>query len=101
MALNKHLAADEGYMEDSAHDGDSGTRALARLGIKQELKRDFNMFTSFALSFSIISILTGITGERYEGIIHQVAVFTCVVWAISCREIWPYSQVSNRTSNVS
>ena len=33
-------------------------------GYKQELKRDFNLFTNSAISFSIISILTGITSER-------------------------------------
>ncbi len=32
-------------------------------GYKQELRRDFNLFTNSAISFSIISILTGITSE--------------------------------------
>jgi hypothetical protein len=35
-----------------------------RAGYKQELNRDFNLFTNSAISFSIISILTGITSER-------------------------------------
>ncbi|BDA43078.1 Amino-acid permease BAT1 [Coccomyxa sp. Obi] len=42
---------------------DSGQARLAALGYKQELKRDFNLFTNSAISFSIISILTGITGS--------------------------------------
>ena len=39
-------------------------------GYKQELRRDFNLFTNSAISFSIISILTGITSEssrRHQG----------------------------------
>ncbi len=43
---------------------DSGERKLAALGYTQELNRGFSTFTNFAVSFSIISILTGITGER-------------------------------------
>ena len=41
---------------------DSGERKLAALGYSQELNRGFNTFTNFAVSFSIISLLTGITG---------------------------------------
>ena len=42
---------------------DSGERKLAALGYTQELNRGFSTFTNFAVSFSIISILTGITGN--------------------------------------
>jgi Amino acid permease len=35
------------------------TRDLASLGYKQEFQRDFGGFSNFALSFSVISILTG------------------------------------------
>ena len=41
---------------------DSGERKLAALGYTQQLNRGFNTFTNFAVSFSIISIVTGITG---------------------------------------
>ncbi|XP_057963184.1 amino-acid permease BAT1 homolog isoform X1 [Malania oleifera] len=40
---------------------DSGHSRLHELGYKQELKRDLSMFSNFAFSFSIISVLTGIT----------------------------------------
>lgn len=40
---------------------DSGQSRLNELGYKQELKRDLSMFANFAFSFSIISVLTGIT----------------------------------------
>ena len=43
---------------------DSGERKLAALGYTQELNRGFSTFTNFAVSFSIISILTGITGNH-------------------------------------
>ncbi|CAK0780294.1 hypothetical protein CVIRNUC_005001 [Coccomyxa viridis] len=42
---------------------DSGEARLRALGYKQEFKRDFNLFTNSAISFSIISILTGITSS--------------------------------------
>lgn len=42
---------------------DSGERKLAALGYTQQLNRGFTTFTNFAVSFSIISILTGITGK--------------------------------------
>lgn len=42
---------------------DSGERKLAALGYTQQLNRGFTTFTNFAVSFSIISILTGITGD--------------------------------------
>ncbi|XP_073223311.1 amino-acid permease BAT1 homolog isoform X2 [Cicer arietinum] len=40
---------------------DSGHNRLLQLGYKQELKRDLSVVSNFALSFSIISVLTGIT----------------------------------------
>lgn len=48
---------------NSAASPDSRAQAdaqdLARLGYKQEFRRDFGGFSNFALSFSVISILTG------------------------------------------
>ncbi|XP_072950745.1 amino-acid permease BAT1 homolog isoform X3 [Typha angustifolia] len=40
---------------------DSGHARLKELGYKQELKRDLSVLSNFAFSFSIISVLTGIT----------------------------------------
>ncbi|KAK9091792.1 hypothetical protein Sjap_024969 [Stephania japonica] len=40
---------------------DSGQSRLNQLGYKQELKRDLSVISNFAFSFSIISVLTGIT----------------------------------------
>ncbi|GLT58198.1 hypothetical protein SLA2020_311120 [Shorea laevis] len=40
---------------------DSGQSRLRELGYKQELKRDLSLFANFAFSFSIISVLTGVT----------------------------------------
>lgn len=40
--------------------GDADAEALSRLGYAQELLRSMGGFSSFALSFSIISVLTGI-----------------------------------------
>ncbi|XP_073055132.1 LOW QUALITY PROTEIN: amino-acid permease BAT1 homolog [Primulina eburnea] len=41
--------------------GDSGHARLHELGYKQELKRDLSVLSNFAFSFSIISVLTGVT----------------------------------------
>jgi amino acid transporter len=46
-------------MTDSERDADDA-RALSKLGYTQELVRAMGGFSSFALSFSIISILTGV-----------------------------------------
>ena len=41
---------------------------LAELGYKQELKRDWGLLHNFGISFSIISVVTGITTLfRYVG----------------------------------
>ncbi|PON34189.1 Amino acid/polyamine transporter, partial [Parasponia andersonii] len=51
---------------------DSGHARLNELGYKQELKRDLSVLSNFAFSFSIISVLTGVTtlynnGLRFGG----------------------------------
>nr|XP_009387852.1 PREDICTED: amino-acid permease BAT1 homolog [Musa acuminata subsp. malaccensis] len=56
----------------SATPADSGHARLHQLGYKQELKRDLSVLSNFAFSFSIISVLTGITtlyntGLRFGG----------------------------------
>ena len=46
-------------MRANPHDADDA-RSLSRLGYAQELLRTMGAFSSFALSFSIISVLTGV-----------------------------------------
>ncbi|MCL7047678.1 hypothetical protein MKW94_022139, partial [Papaver nudicaule] len=53
-------------------ESDSGQSRLQQLGYKQELKRDLSVLSNFAFSFSIISVLTGLTtlystGLRFGG----------------------------------
>uniref|UniRef100_A0A7C9D7Z3 Amino acid permease/ SLC12A domain-containing protein n=2 Tax=Opuntia streptacantha TaxID=393608 RepID=A0A7C9D7Z3_OPUST len=47
---------------------DSGHARLHELGYKQELKRDLSVLSNFAFSFSIISVLTGITTLYNNGL---------------------------------
>ncbi|XP_021753962.1 amino-acid permease BAT1-like [Chenopodium quinoa] len=47
---------------------DSGHARLNQLGYKQELKRDLSVVSNFAISFSIISILTGVTTLYNNGL---------------------------------
>ncbi|CAN8316088.1 unnamed protein product [Cochlearia groenlandica] len=56
---------------------DTGQARLKELGYKQELKRNLSVFSNFAISFSIISVLTGITttyntGLRFGGTVTLV-----------------------------
>lgn len=43
---------------------DSGQARLEQMGYKQELDRKFDMFSSFSASFSLMSFMMGVTGER-------------------------------------
>ncbi|XP_039116520.1 amino-acid permease BAT1 homolog [Dioscorea cayenensis subsp. rotundata] len=76
---------------------DSGHARLHELGYKQELKRDLSVLSNFAFSFSIISVLTGITtlyntGLKYGGPIVMtygwfVAAFFTMSVGLSMAEI--------------
>ncbi|KAM3330960.1 hypothetical protein ACQJBY_027207 [Aegilops geniculata] len=46
---------------DADGSGDTGQARLRELGYKQELKRDLSLLSNFAFSFTIISVLTGVT----------------------------------------
>src|SRR4249920_2415785 len=48
--------ADNNKKQDTISDDE---RRLAALGYKQELKRSWSSFSNFAISFSVISILSG------------------------------------------
>ncbi|KAI1793751.1 APC amino acid permease [Ganoderma leucocontextum] len=65
-------------------------RELARMGYKQELKRDLTLLQNFGVSFSIISVITGIPSLFLYGLntggpavmvwgLVVVAFFTCMV----------------------
>lgn len=47
---------------------DTGNARLRELGYKQELKRDLSVVSNFAFSFSIVSVLTGITTLYNNGL---------------------------------
>ena len=44
--------------------------SLAKFGYKQDLKRSMRRFSSFAVAFSLISILTGIFANFHFGFLH-------------------------------
>ncbi|XP_061356531.1 amino-acid permease BAT1 homolog [Gastrolobium bilobum] len=92
MTLSSHVV--------DTNDGaplDSGHARLHELGYKQELKRDLSVISNFAFSFSIISVVTGVTtlyntGLNYGGPVSMVygwfiaSAFTMIV-ALSMAEI--------------
>ncbi|KZP23990.1 amino acid transporter [Athelia psychrophila] len=47
-------------------DGDEAE--LARMGYKQELKRDLSLLQNFGMSFSIISVITGVASQFHYGL---------------------------------
>ncbi|KAI5677385.1 hypothetical protein M9H77_08335 [Catharanthus roseus] len=49
------------HVQEISNSVDSGHARLHELGYKQELKRDLSVLSNFAFSFSIISVLTGVT----------------------------------------
>lgn len=76
---------------------DTGHTRLHELGYKQELKRDLSVLSNFAFSFSIISVLTGITtlyntGLKYGGPVTMtfgwfIAGFFTMIVGLSMAEI--------------
>ena len=70
--------ASEGHLESL----DSDTRRLHELGYAQELKRGLGGFSNFAVSFSIISILTGGITTYYLGMDAGGPVVITLGWLI-------------------
>ncbi|KZV37934.1 hypothetical protein F511_17706 [Dorcoceras hygrometricum] len=66
--------------DDSA---DSGHARLHALGYKQELKRDLSVLSNFAFSFSIISVLTGVTTLYNTGLNFGGSVSIVYGWLIA------------------
>lgn len=62
---------------------DSGQARLNDLGYKQELKRDLSVLSNFAFSFSIISVLTGITTLYNTGLTYGGPVVMVYGWLIA------------------
>jgi len=60
---------------------DDDSKELAKFGYKQDLKRSMRKFSSFAVSFSLISILTGIFANFHFGY-SEVGDFIPFSWII-------------------
>uniref|UniRef100_R7W657 Putative amino-acid permease n=1 Tax=Aegilops tauschii TaxID=37682 RepID=R7W657_AEGTA len=70
MAVSSHSVAVA--VTDAGANDDADRARLHQMGYKQELKRGLSVVSNFAFSFSIISVLTGVTstyntGLRYGG----------------------------------
>lgn len=63
-------------------DGEGDSNELAGLGYKQELLRDMGAFQNFALSFSIISILTGAVTLYGHGLTWGGPLVMAVGWPL-------------------
>lgn len=71
-------------VQERARDAaDSGHARLHELGYKQELKRDLSVLSNFAFSFSIISVLTGVTTLYNTGLTYGGPVSLVYGWLIA------------------
>ncbi|KAK4479904.1 hypothetical protein RD792_015448 [Penstemon davidsonii] len=68
---------------DSSSAPDTGHSRLNELGYKQELKRDLSVLSNFAFSFSIISVLTGVTTLYNTGLSFGGPVSVVYGWLIA------------------
>jgi amino acid transporter len=64
------------------HSNDKDTRMLHALGYAQELKRSMSGFSNFAISFTIISILSGTLTLYYQGINYGGPVEEAYGWPL-------------------
>ncbi|ONI31522.1 hypothetical protein PRUPE_1G317800 [Prunus persica] len=77
MALPSHVVPNGSASQDSGH------ARLHELGYKQELKRDLSLLSNFAFSFSIISVLTGVTTLYNTGLKYGGPVSVVYGWLIA------------------
>ncbi|CAI9756044.1 unnamed protein product [Fraxinus pennsylvanica] len=72
------------HVQEEVHNSvDSGHARLHELGYKQELKRDLSVLSNFAFSFSIISVLTGVTTLYNTGLTFGGPVSVVYGWLIT------------------
>lgn len=66
---NKHASSDLRRVESQAlsEDMSADALALARLGYKQEFRREFGLWSSFSVSFSLLGLLPSIASTLYYG----------------------------------
>ncbi|KAL6505774.1 Mitochondrial branched-chain amino acid (BCAA) aminotransferase [Orobanche hederae] len=69
--------------ERSRDSADTGHARLHELGYKQELKRDLSVLSNFAFSFSIISVLTGVTTLYNTGLTYGGPLSFVYGWLIA------------------
>src|SRR3989475_9380163 len=80
MAENRRFNPLGGQVEGHSHD--KGTHMLHALGYAQELSRRMSGFSNFAISFTIISILSGTLTLYYQGINYGGPVEEAYGWPI-------------------
>ena len=74
------MSASPPQAESPIHNADE--RRLAELGYKQELRRKWSGFSNFAISFSIISILTGAVLLYGYGLKFAGPIINSVGWPV-------------------
>src|SRR5699024_1009330 len=78
------MATNDGHSDNNGHDVylDEDTRTLAKLGYKQVFERGMGTFASFAISFTIISILAGCLTSYFIAFSHGGPVAVTWGWLL-------------------
>lgn len=78
------MATNDSHSDNNGHDAylDEDTRTLARLGYKQVFERGMGTFASFAISFTIISILAGCLTSYFIAFSHGGPVAVTWGWLL-------------------
>ncbi|THU64385.1 hypothetical protein C4D60_Mb01t25920 [Musa balbisiana] len=85
MAERRLLEGDESIREEEEEEeeGNADGSRLKQLGYKQELSRSLSVISSFSVSFSVISVLTGITTLYNTGLEFGGPVTMIYGWPIA------------------
>ncbi|KAI2639201.1 amino acid permease [Xylaria nigripes] len=73
----------KGDVPSSSTDLSEDEAALAALGYKQEFKREFSVWTSFAVSFAVMGLLPSIATTMWYGIAYAGAAANTWGWLVS------------------
>ncbi|CZR56471.1 probable UGA4 GABA permease-also involved in delta-aminolevulinate transport [Phialocephala subalpina] len=66
------------------HDADSDEEVLLALGYKQEFKRDFSIWTSFAVSFSVLGLLPSVASTLSYNLAYSGPAGSVWGWFVAC-----------------
>ncbi|KAH9981654.1 APC amino acid permease [Russula compacta] len=83
MSDSKSVIRDSGIIEAAVGSNLTGDEAdLARMGYRQELRRDLTLFQSFGVSFSVINVIVGVSSLLFFGLVTGGPVVMVWGWVV-------------------